>query len=50
MEVIKMAKAKGCKFAFSGLVPASNMEKSTYVMDAMKESKMTYKDLYIPKW
>jgi hypothetical protein len=50
VEVIKMAKAKGCKFTFSGLVPAGNMQKSTYVMEAIKEAKLTYKDLYIPKW
>lgn len=50
VEVIKMAKAKGCKFTFSGLVPAGNMEKSMYVIEAIKEAKLTYKDFYIPKW
>lgn len=50
IEVIKKAKAKGCKFSFSGLIPASNMEKSVYVLNALKEAKLTYKDLYIPGW
>ncbi|GAA4431746.1 hypothetical protein GCM10023188_19590 [Pontibacter saemangeumensis] len=50
LEIIKMAKAKGCKFTFAGLVPASNMQKSMYVMEAIKEADLTYKDLYIPKW
>jgi hypothetical protein len=50
LELIKMAKAKGCKFTFASLVPAVDMEKSMYVMDAIKEAKLTYKDLYIPKW
>jgi hypothetical protein len=50
VEIIKMAKAKGCKFTFAGLVPASSMQKSTYVMAAIKEANLTYKDLYIPKW
>ncbi|MDQ3290302.1 MAG: DUF1080 domain-containing protein [Bacteroidota bacterium] len=50
VEIIKMAKAKGCKFTFAGLVPASNMQKSMYVMEAIKEANLTYKDLYIPKW
>jgi hypothetical protein len=49
VEVIKMAKSKGCKFTFTGLVPASNMEKSMYVFEAIKEAKLSYKDLYIPK-
>jgi hypothetical protein len=50
IDIIKMAKAKGCKFAFAGLVPAANMERSMYVADAIKEAKLTYKDIYIPKW
>ena len=50
VEIIKMAKAKGCKFTFAGLVPASSMQKSMYVMAAIKEADLTYKDLYIPKW
>jgi hypothetical protein len=50
VELIKMAKAKGCKFTFAGLVPAAAMEKSMYVAEAIKEAKLTYKDQYIPKW
>lgn len=50
IEVIRMAKAKGCKFTFSGLMPVNNMQNSLYVIDAIKEAKLTYKDLYIPKW
>ncbi|KAA3439843.1 DUF1080 domain-containing protein [Rufibacter hautae] len=50
VEIIKMAKAKGCKFTFAGLVPASNMQKSMYVMKVLKEANLSYKDLYIPKW
>ncbi|WP_062544590.1 3-keto-disaccharide hydrolase [Rufibacter tibetensis] len=50
LEIIKIAKAKGCKFTFAGLVPASNMQKSMFVMRAIKEANLTYKDLYIPKW
>jgi hypothetical protein len=50
IETIKLAKAKGCKFTFSGLVPATNMEKSMYIVDVIKQANLTYKDLYIPKW
>ena len=50
VEIIKMAKAKGCKFTFAGLVPAASMQKSMYVTAAIKEADLTYKDLYIPKW
>lgn len=50
MEIIKMAKAKGCKFTFTGLVPAYNMQRSGYVISSIKEANLTYKDLYIPKW
>ena len=50
VEIIKMAKAKGCKFTFTGLVPASSMQKSMYAMEVIKQANLDYKDLYIPKW
>jgi hypothetical protein len=50
IEIIKMAKEKGCRFSFSGLIPASAMQKSMYVLDAIKEAKLSYKDQYIPGW
>ena len=50
LEIIKMAKAKGCKFTFTGLVPASSMQKSMYAMEVIKQANLDYKDLYIPKW
>ncbi len=50
VEILKLAKAKGCKFTFSGLVPAVQLEKSTYVIDAIKGAGLNYKDLYVPKW
>jgi len=50
VDVIRMAKAKGCKFTFAGLVPAVNMQQSMYVVRAIQQAKLTYKDLYIPKW
>ena len=49
-DIIKKAKAKGCKFTFSGLVPAANMQRSMYVLDMIKAANLTYKDQYIPKW
>jgi hypothetical protein len=50
VAILKMAKAKGCKFTYSGLVPAASMQKSTYVLNAIKEAALTYKDQYIPGW
>ena len=50
VEVLKMAKNKGCKFTFSGLIPLDKMKKSLYVLDVIKEVKLTYKDQYIPKF
>ena len=50
IEVIKLAKAKGCKFSFAGLMPAEKMDKSMYVIDAIKGVGLTYLDLYVPKW
>jgi glyoxylase-like metal-dependent hydrolase (beta-lactamase superfamily II) len=50
VEMLKLAKSKGCKFTFSGLIPAAQLDKSTYILEAIKGSEMTYKDLYIPKW
>lgn len=50
IEIIKQAKAKGCKFSFAGLIPAANMQKSMYVIDALKQARLTYKDIYIPGW
>lgn len=50
VEMIEKAKEMGCRFTFAGLLPATNMQRSMYVMDAIKAAKLTYKDLYIPKW
>lgn len=50
IEIIKKAKGKGCKFTYAGLVPAVNMQRSMYVIDAIKQAGLTYKDQYIPKW
>jgi hypothetical protein len=50
MEIIKQAKTKGCKFTFSGLVPAANMQNSMYIVEAIENAGLTYKDLFIPKW
>lgn len=50
VEVLKIAKAKGLKFTFSGMIPLSAIEKSQYVFEAAKAANLNYKDLYIPKW
>jgi hypothetical protein len=50
IEIIRLAKAQGCRFTFSGLAPAANMQQSMYVVEAIKAANLTYKDLYIPKW
>lgn len=50
VEVLKIAKAKGLKFTFSGLIPVSNIEKSQYAFEAAKAANLNYKDLYIPNW
>ena len=50
LDVLKLAKSKGCKFTFSGLIPAAKLEKSMYVIDALKGAGLDYKDLYVPKW
>ena len=49
IEVLKLAKSKGCQFTFSGLVPASKLENSTYVINAIKGAGLDYKDIYVPK-
>jgi hypothetical protein len=50
VDVIKMAKEKGCKFTFAGLIPLSKMEKSQYILEAIKGAKLVYKDQYVPKY
>jgi hypothetical protein len=50
IDILKIAKAKGCKFSYAGLMPASNMQKSMYVVNAIKGAGLTYKDQYIPRW
>ena len=50
IDVLKLAKSKGCKFTFSGLIPAAKLETSMYVIDALKGAGLDYKDLYVPKW
>jgi len=48
LEVLKMAKAKGCKFTLSGLVPKEKMEQSSYVFEVLKSAELDYKDFYVP--
>jgi hypothetical protein len=48
IDILKLAKMKGCKFSFSGLLP-SQMEKSTYVFDAIGGAGLDYRDIYVPK-
>lgn len=50
IEVLAKAKAKGCKFTFTGLVPADKPNQSLYVIEAIRGAKLSYKDLYVPKW
>ena len=50
VEMLKIAKAKGCKFTFAGLMPMDKMEKSIYVIEAIKGAGITYKDLYLPRF
>lgn len=49
IEVIALAKSKGCKFTFANLVPVSKLEKSVYILDAIKGAGLDYKDQWIPK-
>ncbi len=50
VEIVKLAKTKGCKFTMSGLVPAAKMDASMYILDAIKGAGLNYKDLFVPKW
>jgi glyoxylase-like metal-dependent hydrolase (beta-lactamase superfamily II) len=49
VEILKLAKSKGCQFTFSGLAPVALFEKSTYVFDAIRGAGLDYKDIYVPK-
>jgi glyoxylase-like metal-dependent hydrolase (beta-lactamase superfamily II) len=49
VEILKLAKSKGCTFTFSGLFPASQMEKSMYIFDAIRGAGLDYRDIYVPK-
>ena len=49
VEILKLAKSKGCQFTFSGLVPAAKLEKSIYVLEAIKGAGLDYRDIYVPK-
>ena len=48
LDVLRMAKSKGCKFTFSGLIPAAKLEKSLYVLDAIRGAGLDYKDIFVP--
>lgn len=50
IEVLLKAKAKGCKFTFTGLIPADKLNQSLYAIEAIRGAKLNYKDLYVPKW
>jgi hypothetical protein len=46
INTITLAKSKGIKFTFSGLI--GNMTEDAYIFKAIREAKIEYKDLYIP--
>jgi hypothetical protein len=48
MEQLNIAKEKGLKFTFSGLI--DNLDENSYIFKVLREVKLNYKDLYIPKW
>ena len=50
IEVIKLAKTKGCKFSFAGLVPVEKLDNSLYILEVIKAAGLDYRDLYVPKW
>ena len=50
VDILQMAKAKGLKFTFSGLIPVSAMERSQYAFAAVRAANLTYQDFYIPKF
>lgn len=49
IEVLKLAKARGCKFTFAGLLPATAQHYSLYVLEAIRGAGLDYRDQYIPK-
>jgi hypothetical protein len=50
IETIKLGKQMGCKFTMGGLTPTTAWTKSNYILDAIKQAGLTYKDFYIPGW
>ncbi len=48
IEVIKMAKAYGCKFSFANISSFPNVERSTYFLDVIEECQLSYKDFFVP--
>lgn len=50
IEVIKMAKEKGCKFSFANISSLADIEKSTYFLEVIEACQLTYLDFYIPGW
>jgi hypothetical protein len=50
IEILKIAKQKGLKFAFSGLLPAESLAANQYVFKAISQAGISYQDLFIPQW
>lgn len=48
-RVLKILNGQSGKFSFSGLVPASKLEASTYLFEAIREAGLDYRDIYVPK-
>ena len=49
-DLIRLAKAHGLKFSFSGLIVGPGVSKSDYIFEVLRSAGLNYKDLFIPKW
>ncbi|HOY13213.1 MAG TPA: DUF1080 domain-containing protein [Saprospiraceae bacterium] len=49
IKTIKSAKAKGCKFSFSGISSLEEVEASQYFLDVIDQAGLGYKDFYFPE-
>lgn len=49
IATIKSAKAKGCKFTYSGISSLEEVEASQYFLDVIDQAGLGYKDFYFPE-
>ncbi len=50
IDLIKLAKEKGCRFSMANISSATDWQDSEYMLEVLEACELKYKDFYVPGW